>query len=400
MSMNSGARHKQKIAKKREKARKQAAEIQKRSLVIPTIFMDESGNTGANLIDKQQPFFTMAGTNFSEREAERLLALVDSKSTKEVHFSVLKRRSSGQDAVVRMLKHSLINRANVKVCVIHKPFMVTSKIVDTLIEHQAFETGSDLYKDGHNIALSNMLHYCLPAFCGEAGVEMMQERFIDMVRERTPESISAFYESVENLKKTCSKSRFLSDLNLIIGTKSVINGALKNIDKSTLDPLIPTLFNQFIEWGKEYPRGFHVIHDESKTLVSQKELFEEFMTEFNGKEIELGYDRRKFTLPLKGKSLKFGKSHDYCQLQVADVVASAVSYWASGVARGEENDEFFKKLNQLDLRKLIISVIWPTKDVTPESLDTVHDGGMNAADGGAYFLMEARVDRSRASGGK
>lgn len=395
MSINSGARRKEKIAKEREKLRQKAAEIQRRSLIIPTIFLDESGNTGANLVDKQQPFFTMAGTNFSEREAERLLALVDSKSEKEVHFSVLKRRPSGQDAVVRMLKHSLINRANVKVCVIHKPFMITAKIVDILIEHMAFETGFDLYKHGQNIALSNMLHYCLPTFCGEAEVDAMQQRFISMVRERDAASISAFYESVELLKTTCSNDGFLRDLDLILATRGLIDSALANVDKSSLDPLIPTLFNQFIEWGKEYPRGFHVIHDESKTLTSQRDLFEDFMTKFSGEEIELGYDRRKFSLPLRGKSLKFGMSHNYCQLQVADVVASAVSYWANGVARGEENDEFFKRLDQLDLRKLIISLIWPSKDVTPASLGTVHNGGINAADGGAYFLMKARANHSR-----
>jgi hypothetical protein len=365
-------------------------------LTVPTIFLDESGNTGANLLDKQQPFFTMAGVNFSQPEAERLLALVGSKSTKEVHFSVLKRRSSGQDAVVRMLKHSLIGRSNVKVCVIQKPFMITTKVVDVLIEDMAFETGFDLYENGANIALSNMLHYCLPAFCGEANVEVTQQRFIDMVRVRDAGSISSFYESVEVLKANCSSESFLSDLDLILATRHFIDGALENVDRTTLDPLIPTLFNQFIEWGKEYPKGFHVVHDESKTLGSERQLFEDFMTQFSREEMELGYDRRKFNLPLNGRSLRFGTSHAYPQLQVADVVASAVSYWANGVARGEKDDVFFKKLDQLNLRKLIINVIWPSLDVTPESLGTVHDGGINAANGSAYFLMKARAARSGA----
>lgn len=364
--------------------------------MIPTIFLDESGNTGANLIDKQQPFFTMASANFTEKEAKRLLALIDSKSTKEVHFANLKRRSSGQDAVVRMLKHSLINRSNVKVCVINKPFMITSKIVDILIEHMLFETGFDLYKNGANIALSNMLHYCLPTFCGENNVEQMQKCFIEMVKKRDPDSIATFYDSISMLKSSCSNESFIDDLDLILATRRFIDGALINVDRTNLDPLIPTLFNQFVEWGEEYPKGFHLIHDDSKTLASEREIFEEFMTKFSGSNIELGYDRRKFKLPLKGKSLSFGTSHSYPQLQVADVIASAVSYWANGVARGEKEDEFFKKLDQLNFRKIIISLIWPTLDVTPESLGTVHDGGINAANGGAYFLMKSRLKRSGA----
>jgi hypothetical protein len=121
------------------------------------------------------------------------------------------------------------------------------------------------------------------------------------------------------------------------------------------------------------------------------------MTKFSRDEIELGYDRRKFNLPLKGKSLSFGTSHTYPQLQVADVVSSAVSYWANCVSKGESQDEFFQELDKLNLRKLIINVVWPSLDVTSESLGTVHDGGINAANGSAYFLMKARVARAQAA---
>lgn len=76
------------------------------------------------------------------------------------------------------------------------------------------------------------------------------------------------------------------------------------------------------------------------------------------------------------------------------VVVSTVSDWASCVARGEKDDEFFKKLDELNMRKLLICIIWPSTDVTPESLGTLYDGGINAAEGTAEFLMKARVDRA------
>jgi hypothetical protein len=392
MGINSGARRQQKLAKEKEKLRKIAAEKEKRASIVPTIFLDESGNTGANLIDKEQPFFTMAGVNFSQGEAERLLALVDSKSPKEVHFSSLKRRRSGQEAVLRLLEHSLIKKGNVKVCVYHKQFMVTTKIVDLLIEYMANETGFDLYENGGNIALSNMLHYCMPTFCGEENVASMQKLFIEMIKKRDDEAINAFYESIEALEAKSVSEKFKGDLDMILMTKSLINDALSNVDRTNLDPLIPSLFSQCVEWGIEYPKGFHVIHDESKTLGMQQVLFEQFM-DWTKTEMELGYDRRKFKLPLKGKSLNFATSEAYPQLQVADVVASAVSYWANGVYGGVKDDVFFQELDKLNFRKLITSVVWPSLDVTPQSLGTVHDGGINPADGSAYFLMKARANK-------
>lgn len=359
------------------------------STIVKTIFLDESGNTGANLIDQQQPFFTMAGVNFSTIEAEQLLALVDSKSPKEVHFSALKRRKSGQEGILRMLRHSLINERNVKVCIHHKRFMVTTKIVDMLIEHMAHKTGFDLYEDGANIALSNMLHCCMPAFCGQDFVDKMHKAFIEMIKNQDAESIEGFYASVDALKARSSSEQFTDDLDMISTTRHFIVGALNHVDRMNLDPLIPWLFSQCLEWGKEYPEGFHVIHDESKTLGMEKILFEQFM-DWTTNEMEIGYDRRKFSLPLKGKSLSFATSQTYAQLQVADVVASAFSYWANGVYGGEIEDRFFQELEKLNFRNMIVGVLWPSLDVTPQSLGTVHDGGINPADGSAAFLMRAR----------
>lgn len=391
MGINSGVRRQQRLAKEKDKRREIAAEKEKRASMVATIFLDESGNTGANLVDKEQPFFTMAGVNFSQAEAERLLALVNSKSPKEVHFSNLKRRRSGQEAVLRLLEHSLIKKDNVKVCIYHKQFMVTTKIVDLLIEYMANETGFDLYENGANIALSNMLHYCMPAFCGEENVAAMQRLFIEMIKRKDAEAVNAFYESVEVLKQNSVNAKFNSDLDMILMTRNLVNDALSDVDRTNLDPLIPSLFSQCLEWGKEYPKGFHVIHDDSKTLEMKQVLFEQFM-DWTTTEMELGYDRRKFSLPLKGRSLNFATSDSFPQLQIADVIASAVSYWANGVYGGEKDDVFFQELDKLNFRKLIVGVVWPSLDVTPQALGTVHDGGINPADGSAYFLMKARAN--------
>lgn len=333
----------------------------------------------------------MAGVNFSDNEAEHLLTLVDSKSPKEVHFSKLKRRKSGQDAILRLLKDPLIAEGNVKLSVIHKPFMVTSKIVDILIEHMAYEEGIDLYKNGGNLALSNMLYFCLPSLCEPSLVQDMYRKFIEMIRQREGASIYAFYNAVLELRSNCTNGDFQRSIDLIGATVQYVDDALESVDRFALDPLIPALFVQYVEWGNDYPEGFDAIHDESKTLSENKEVFKDLMSKAS-EAMEVGYDRRKFELPLRGRSLSFATSHTHPQLQVADVMASAVSYWADGVFRGEEDDDFFVELDKLNLRKLIVSSIWPSADVTPEALGTVHDGGVSAADGAAIFLSEGRIE--------
>lgn len=50
---------------------------------LKTIYIDESGNTGSNLLDKDQPVFATASCDFSLAEAEYLLSHLPSSATAE-----------------------------------------------------------------------------------------------------------------------------------------------------------------------------------------------------------------------------------------------------------------------------------------------------------------------------
>jgi hypothetical protein len=389
MSKNSKAkRDSKKKSLKRSQNQKREAAL-RRLRMIPTIYYDESGNTGSNLLDANQPVFTLASCRFSEDDSKKLIALLESNSPNEAHFKNLRRRKSGQDGVVRLMSSNLLNLETVKVNVFHKEFMVVTKIVDLLIEHMMHLSGEDLYLNGRNIALSNMFFYCLPIFCDEDLVKAMYKSFVVMIREQGQEHIDNFYSDVERVKESSTDEEFKRDIDLILATKEFIDDAFNGIDKFALDPSIPALFSHCAQWGEAYPRGFHIIHDDSHSIERQRLLFAQFM-DWTQDDIELGYDRRKYNLPLKGRSLKFASSDDHLQLQVADIIASSFSYWAAGVSRGETEDYLFLELAKLNLDKYIgHNKIWPTLDVTPEELGTVHDGGLNAANHTTSFLNRA-----------
>ncbi|MDM5057556.1 MULTISPECIES: DUF3800 domain-containing protein [Aeromonas] len=356
---------------------------------ISTIFFDESGNTGSNLLDPNQPVFSLASCNFSENESKQLIELLNSNSPQEAHFKNLRRRKSGQDGIVRLMSSKLLDVNNVKIILFLKEFMVTSKIVDILIEHMLYLMGEDLYLNGRNIALSNMLYYCLPTFCDANLVQNMYKSFVIMIREQDQEHIDSFYADVEKVKTSSSDEEFKKSIDLILATKNCIDDALNGVDKFSLDPSIPALFSHCVQWGGSCPNGFHIIHDDSHSIEKQRLLFAQFM-DWTQSEVELGYDRRKYNLPLKGRSLKFASSEEHLQIQVADIIASSFSYWAAGVSRRESEDYLFLELNKLDLDRFVVHhKIWPTMDVTPEELGTVHDGGLNAANFTPFFLNKA-----------
>lgn len=361
---------------------------------VPTIYFDESGNTGSNLLDANQPVFTLASCIFSNEISEQLLKLINSSSSGEVHFKNLRRRKSGQDAIIRLMSSNLLDMKCVKVNIFLKEFMITTKIVDILIEYIMYLKGRDLYLNGQNIALSNMLYYCLPVFCDENLVQSMYRSFVTMIRSQDQNNIEKFYNVVQKVKESSSNERFKENIELILTTKNYIDGALKYVDKYSLDPSIPAFFSHCAQWSDLYPKGFHIIHDDSHSLEKERLLFAQFM-DWTQNEVELGYDRRKYNLPLKGKSLKFASSKDFSQIQVSDIIASSFAYWAAGVSRGETEDYLFLELDKLDLNRFVgHNKIWPTKDVTPEELGTIHDGGLNAADHTPFFLYSATPNPS------
>ncbi|KTC18552.1 hypothetical protein AO390_03145 [Pseudomonas marginalis ICMP 11289] len=388
MSRNSKAKSDAKKAEKKKKINQRKAMDLREKQKIPTIYFDESGNTGSNLLDPNQPVFTLASCIFSNEEAQQLLKLVDSKSHYETHFKNLRRRKSGQDGIIRLMRSKLVNANNVKINIFLKEFMITTKIVDILIEHMLHLMGEDLYLNGRNIALSNMLYYCLPTFCDADLVQSMYRSFVIMIREQGQEDIDNFYADVLKVKESSSSDKFKEDVDLILSTEYCIHDALKDIDKTALDPSIPAFFSHCVLWGNAYPKGFHIIHDDSHSIEKERAFFALFM-DWTQSDIELGYDRRKINLPLKGKSLNFSSSEKYVQLQVSDIIASSFSYWAAGVGRGESQDYLFTELNKLNLDRFVgHNKIWPT-DVTPEELGTVHNGGLNAANHIPLFLSSA-----------
>lgn len=390
MSKNSRLNLQKKRKKKILKQKQKIALIQKRREKKGYIYLDESGNTGSNLIDANQPVFVLASICLSKNESVRLLDLITSNVKSEIHFKTLRRSNRGRESILRLLKHSLVSPQNIKVVVFHKQYMILTKIVDLLIEHMAFINDFDLYKNGLNIALSNMLHCCIPSFCGQHAYEKMLCEFVEMIRSKDDEKVKKFYKTVKQLKELSNHDKFEHDIDLILLTKHYVREALESIDKSALDPAIPGLFTVCDKWGKVFPSGFHIIHDNSNTVEEQEGLFKLFF-DFTQKDVTLGYDRRKFNLPLKGLSLAFEDSKLFPQLQLSDIIASSICYWARSLSLGNTEDPFFIELNKLNFRDFVVNLIWPSQEVTPAELKTEYHGGTHP-DRITNFLEKARAN--------
>src|SRR5579871_270540 len=126
------------------------------------VAFDESGNTGQNLLDAAQPTFALASVCLTEAEIAELTSSLASVSRTEMHFTRLKGNRASQIQLATLFQSSLISTDHAKVCIFHKRFMVTTKIVDMLVEPLLHRSGLDLYEQGANLAMSNLWHMAMP----------------------------------------------------------------------------------------------------------------------------------------------------------------------------------------------------------------------------------------------
>jgi hypothetical protein len=353
-----------------------------------TIYCDESGNTGAALLDPAQPAFALASNNFNVEEAKELMALVQSNAA-EPKFSSLKASAKGVEKLVAFLKHELLTPDRVVLTVDHKEYMVVAKIIDVLVEHMAHRDGINLRERGGNIAEANLLFYSTRVFSDKKAFDAMLTNFVTMIRRPGKESIDRFYYWAGRVFRSLGERASL--VAPILYSRQEIGPILELNGPTSIDPAVTNVVHHCHEWGQRLPDGFDVVHDQSKPVYADRAVFAAFMD----KSVEprlIGTDRRKFYFPLRARSLTFGASHEIPQLQISDLIAGAAMHLAA-VRITKSNSELAKQLDQAGLERLLTHVLWPSPEVDPRKLGTEQKGGIDSVDYITEFMMKREATK-------
>lgn len=391
MGKNNRSRRLKKIKQKELRLKQKERILKTRYSQIGNIFFDESGNTGTNLLDSVQPVFALGSCDFTEREGKSLIKPLMSMQSTEIKFVNLKRRTSGQDAIINLLKHRLVTPKRVMYAVLHKKFVVVTKIVDDLIENFLSRQGYDLYQGAGNVALSNLLFMVIPAFCGQDEFDTFLTRFMVMTKKRDQASIDDFYHQIEVLNDICQqKGNDLSqEIFLLSETKYYIHDIFDTLPSHSNNPAVPALFALSQYWGNLYKKGFNIKHDDAKPVEQQKQILQQFSA-ISQKKVKFGYGIREFEIPLKTKRIEFIDSKTSYRIQLTDIITSSLTYWLKHKIEDNTEDPFYKKLDKIDFEQYIKNSVWPTEDVTPESLGaSSYEIKENPADVVAKYLRKA-----------
>lgn len=351
------------------------------------IYFDESGNTGDNLLDVNQPAFTLLSHDFNVSETTTIIhELLSVVQAEELHFTKLKRRPIYRKLIIDILNHDLIAADRVYFYTSHKQFIVTIHLIDRLLEYVTNKYDIKLYEQGQNITSSNMLHFIGVNVIGESKYQILCQHFLSWVKTKGVDDSNQFYNFLEDVFESLHDD-FKDILGLILSSRIYNKEITASFsDKYTLDPTVSMFRASCNFWEKKYKMIDPVYLDESKPISYYMDLLNFYKSV---DDLTVGYGRNRHNNKLSVGEIVPVNSATSKQIQLADLFVSSVNHAATAIIKGTE-DEFTKMIltSKLFLNSTN-NAMWPTLDVTPESI------GMEDATDGIDPLYQFVADATK-----
>ncbi len=353
-----------------------------KKMISNRLFIDECGYTGEDLFSEDQPVFVLASIYLPEEHCIELKNKHFSRvKAKELKHSRLSKSSAQQNMIIDFLRDMSRKSDTVKFAIAHKRYVLMTKIVDLLIEPMAHEDGLDFYKDGLNIAFSNMLFLLTRKLGGANFFETMLHSFQLMIRERTYKAYESFFKPIFETSFPKELDEFLVFLKahyLRYGPS-----ILKTIPEDSLEFAFAEAFTLVAEWSKCISGCFVITHDKSSNMAKNKKAWDKAVHPDVPPKV-VGYDRRKIYFPIRAEKTDFAQSQYFVGLQLADIMAGAMARCMKWDIQGrKDGDDYAKELSSFLPASFGGHMLWPSLNVTPKELGTI---GPKAEDAIEHFI--------------
>lgn len=291
--------------------------------------IDESGYTGFDLLNPEQPFQGAAAVAISNEEAKFLIKEHFPRlQAAELKYRALARRPKNRPRLLALLGDIHKNhRCVTYVC--DKRFLLLLMFLDYAVEPFYYERGVDFYANGQNYALASVLYYAGPALLGQKAFDALLSAFQLAVKEKTPEALA---DLVISARKTNwhKLPEAIGPLAYYAAPECLSEISKPGVSTDAAFIVLQSLISR-MEAMMDEP--YRVEHDQSKNLHTYHALLEKFINHdekvvFNLTEITC------IEFPLKLTYVSQVDSKASPAVQVADVMVGAAIDIATGLRMG------------------------------------------------------------------
>ena len=292
-----------------------------------TVYFDEAGYTGTNLLDKDQPYFVYASVAVDDPlAAERKINSVKKRyrlQGRELKGAQLVKHRRGRDAVEEIL----VEYQHCTWLAIHdKEYALACKFFEYMIEPLFSCCNSVFYAAGFHRFVAKLLYLQLKA--RETDVEHVFSRFDQLIRSG---DVAALRELVV---PPGNRARLLPQMNLLLSLVEIEEARIRQelqvvagehgTPAWALDLSMGAVFNLLQLWGTRYST-LRAVCDRSRPLKVHEEVFNAMVGRTKRAEQSLLGRKRPLTFNLS-EPIILADSHTNPGVQIADVIASAIAH--------------------------------------------------------------------------
>ncbi len=304
-----------------------------------TIYFDESGYTGNNLLSPDQPAFVYASVAIDPSDAFRLHSEMVSRfqiKGKELKGRKLVKYENGRTAISWLLSKC---RDIACIVVANKKYALAGKFFEYIFEPVLKENNSLFYAVGFHKFIANLMYVFFES--KNEYTEDILDEFESLMRTQNLDVLERLLTPTDMAIKfsdplgqiltfaICHKDKIKEEIDSLSG----ING----ISRWVLELTTTSLFWTLSLWSEHFD-VMEVYCDKSEPLESQQELFNTMIGRKDRIYMKLGSEpEHALTYNLKDP-IKFIDSQQSPGVQIADVLSSSIAF-----ALKNPNDKLSKK---------------------------------------------------------
>ncbi|MBY5378925.1 DUF3800 domain-containing protein [Rhizobium leguminosarum] len=296
---------------------------------MSTIYFDESGQTGTQLRDAQQPYFCVGSTDLSD-DASRdiLLASFPRQTVGEIKAQNVLSRASGRRQFLKFCEALASQPDRFCFVKINKRFGVLSKMVDNLVEPVVRAGGYDFYKNDYGRRFANSAYFAFDQILARDVGDRLLDLYNDFARDPSQRALDALQTSLLEALQSAPHGT-----ELFLGL--MCEGAehfeqLHDLEdfKGSNEIHVTAILRSMAHWQKHSQAPFKVIHDESIHFFGNSRGWR-YMTDPAMSAQVLNVGDKTLTLPINVVETVPAKSHESASLQLCDLMAGFLTRFAS-----------------------------------------------------------------------
>lgn len=294
-------------------------------MTVTNIYFDESGNTGTELLDPQQPYFAIGSTDILDDEAAEIIKrCFPRQKGAELKSKEIFKRHQGRQAFLNFAKEVGLRPERFVATKINKRFTVLCKMVDHLTEPVFYANGYDFYYDNYAARYANMAYFAFEKFLDKDISTALFRAYNSFARSPAPDLLSLLQATLRDAASNAPEGPG-PFLGLMVEGAERLDGTDLSSLADSNDIHVTSLVSSMGHWQSFHAGPFAVFHDESMHFFSRSERWSEITDPNNPPQVIQVGEKKTLKLPISVVSTTSARSHECASIQLCDLIAGFVS---------------------------------------------------------------------------